>query len=1556
MTPRILSGTYVELWDVRSWRRKLGIGDEATTLAQRIELIVVGGAGSVDNANARLAAFSTLEETGYVVQTALSPPTFAGREILGTPNQVDVANGDGIVGNTTLSLPQDIHTGASPEFQTIRPSLLTPEFVTYVNAIGELDSTGVTADALNTIGLGTPGYFPYWLGGAGGLASTSTIFTDGTFTGVGVDVLGTPITPDTPLHVWVQDFNHSSVTDLLKLDHYDPVGMAAGGGTGMLFAGSSDTVANRDMARIQARWTTATDATRTAVIDWQTVNAGGALTSRMTLSGPGLSFVTVAPPVAAVATAGAAGALTGAYTYKVEYVTANGHTELGTVSNTVNPAGQQVDLTSIPISTDPKVTGRRIFRTAAGNIYYFLLTTINDNTTTTYTDNTADGALEPLLGEGRNFEDNTTGGTLRYNDVRSMFTGDSNTFGGLYAGFNNDAGYHNTFIGGYAGYSNTNGYWLTAVGWGALYYNVGTRAATNTAFGGLSLHNNTDGQANTGSGYRTLYGNTLGDFNTAMGMRAMGQGNTTGSHNTSVGYVSLFDNNGDEMTVMGSLACNGCLTATTSCAIGVESLRFDTAAIACVAVGHGAARGSGAYVAENIVCVGFDAGRNISTGAHGNILIGYKAGDVITTGAYNIVIGRECDPPSATSNNTLCIGNLIYGTGLNDINTNISTGSISIGTKTPNLGGVTRALTVTSLTTGNNIVSLELQGSRLVNNAAFGLVDFYHQATNVASVGGMRGTADDEGLIGFWTRASGGALINHWRIMSDGDLQAEGAGRIETTSSANLTAAAVGGNVILESNHVGIGTTTVNLGSVTKAVTISAGVAGTAIADLEIQGSRTANDAAFGLVYFFHQANAVGAFEAVRGTADDEGYIRVYARATGQALLEQISVRAGREIRFNGDGSIQTTSGIMTLVGTTYVKVTSVLSADTGFRVANAAASGAMLRGDGTNFIPSVSLWPNGATQGDIIFASAANTYINLAKDANATRYLSNTGASNNPAWAQITLTDGVTGVLPVANGGTNASSWTAGSVIFAGAGGTSLAQDNANLFWDDTNNRLGVGTVAPVTTLTSLGKASVRFSNTNSATAPTTVIAGTYIGIGGQEFTLNSYRLIGFGYNSDITLNYFPAYIGYLEGSTSSSTYGDLIFLTRSTSTGTTQPSERMRIDRLGNVGIGTVGTPGALLDLGLAGTTLGVMRMAGSTSGNVTIRPKAIAGTWTLTLPDSDGNLGDMLITDGGGITSWTAPTTVTPSALTKTDDTNITLTLGGSPTVSLLAATSLTLGWSGQLSVARGGTNAATALAAFNNLSPLTTRGDILTRDATNNVRLAIGVANRLLRSDGTDASWAQAVLTTDVTGILPIANGGTNASSYLATNGIVRYDGTRLVSSAIFAIIGNTLLGYDAVTPTNPTIFAAGSTFDGIIAGALSLENSSAAATSAAGMSIVWELSDTGSNAYEAIALVGKKLNSWTAVAATRTAELSFRIYTEGVQSRALTLVYDNVICGADATSTTRINDFLHIPSSAGNPTGVVTEHGSRVPMVYDTSNNELFCYNPTDNTWRSVVLT
>ena len=57
--------------------------------------------------------------------------------------------------------------------------------------------------------------------------------------------------------------------------------------------------------------------------------------------------------------------------------------------------------------------------------------------------------------------------------------------------------------------------------------------------------------------------------------------------------------------------------------------------------------------------------------------------------------------------------------------------------------------------------------------------------------------------------------------------------------------------------------------------------------------------------------------------------------------------------------------------------------------------------------------------------------------------------------------------------------------------------------------------------------------------------------------------------------------------------------------------------------------------------------------------------------------------------GTTLNAAGSSVTPAALTETNDTNVTLTLGGTPATALLQAVSMTLGWSGILSIARGGT---------------------------------------------------------------------------------------------------------------------------------------------------------------------------------------------------------------------------------------------------------------------------
>lgn len=102
-----------------------------------------------------------------------------------------------------------------------------------------------------------------------------------------------------------------------------------------------------------------------------------------------------APSTAPTAALGAAGVLTGDYSYKITFYNSTlGHeSNPSSASNTVTASSDQIDLTGIPVSTDSQVNKRRIYRTATGGGVWLWLADINDNTTTIYTDNAADSTL-----------------------------------------------------------------------------------------------------------------------------------------------------------------------------------------------------------------------------------------------------------------------------------------------------------------------------------------------------------------------------------------------------------------------------------------------------------------------------------------------------------------------------------------------------------------------------------------------------------------------------------------------------------------------------------------------------------------------------------------------------------------------------------------------------------------------------------------------------------------------------------------------------------------------------------------------------------------------------------------------------------------------------------------------------------------------------------------------------------------------------------------------------------------------------------------------------------
>lgn len=186
------------------------------------------------------------------------------------------------------------------------------------------------------------------------------------------------------------------------------------------------------------------------------------------------------------------------------------------------------------------------------------------------------------------------------------------------------------------------------------------------------------------------------------------------------------------------------------------------------------------------------------------------------------------------------------------------------------------------------------------------------------------------------------------------------------------------------------------------------------------------------------------------------------------------------------------------------------------------------------------------------------------------------------------------------------------------------------------------------------------------------------------------------------------------------------------------------------------------------------------------------------------------------GGGITSINADTTAAQLIVGGTDisvstvaGTTTISSTGGSGTVTSVdvsggstgfttsggpITTSGTITIAGTVNIGHGGTGQTTASAAFNALSPMTTAGDIIYGGASGaGTRLAAGTSVQVLHG-GATPSWSAVALTTDITGVLPIANGGTNSSTALNNNRVIVSSGGAIVEEA--AITANRALASNA----------------------------------------------------------------------------------------------------------------------------------------------------------------
>ena len=467
-------------------------------------------------------------------------------------------------------------------------------------------------------------------------------------------------------------------------------------------------------------------------------------------------------------------------------------------------------------------------------------------------------------------------------------------------------------------------------------------------------------------------------------------------------------------------------------------------------------------------------------------------------------------------------------------------------------------------------------------------------------------------------------------------------------------------------------------------------------------------------------------------------------------------IETGASTFVNGGTTWGSTSWVMNTTGTITVGSTSLVWVQTSSS-GNIAVTAPITKTGNTIGLGTVGVANGGTgltslTAYAVLYAASTSSVGQISPSTTGYPLLS-TGASTAPAFGQLSLTAGVTGTLPVGNGGTGTTTaFTTGSVVFAGASGV-YSQNNSKFFWDNTNNRLGINTATPQTQLTVV-------SNTQTTTPTAALPAGTDLYIVGasaantritqdaygtgnyavytgrqargtaasptasqsgdflSQFTGRGYGATGF---ATASTGYFSVSAAENFTDTAQGTYASVF----TTATGGNSATEAFRFGPAGQFGIGagTYGTSGQFL-----------------TSGGASAAPSwttVSLSTLTGTVPVANG---------GTGLTSYTVGDLLYASAST---------------TLSKLADVA-----TGSVLVS-GGVGVAPAWSTSPTVTALTT-GSISNSGNTTNT----GTGSRFL-ADFTNATITnrlafQTSTTNSTTGIYALPNGTSTAASWQATN--------------------------------------------------------------------------------------------------------------------------------------------------------------------------------------------
>ena len=789
-----------------------------------------------------------------------------------------------------------------------------------------------------------------------------------------------------------------------------------------------------------------------------------------------------------------------------------------------------------------------------------------------------------------------------------------------------------------------------AIGYGALTKSTVSSTNPNTAIGYKALEYATTATNNTALGNAAMQGTSgnglTGDYNTAIGDSALTAISTTADDNTALGYKS----------------------------------------------GYAITTGT-----DNTL-VGYESGLGV-TGSH-NIILGEDPSSAITSGSTNILIGNSLAHVTNSSNNQLDIADLVYGTiGSAEVGINQPTPGATLDVNgTMRLDGSSSGYVAfvapaapTSVTYTLPMADASVSGYVLSSNAA-GTLSWVAAGGNLnnVTVELAAGSISAPSLTFYGDTVTGlyQAASNTINFTSN---SAEVAA-FDTTGDFNLTNATA-----TSAGKYQINGTTILAFPDKDTTSIAVGDGALADQNATSSGNTALGDSALASMTNGTEATAVGyqALTSATGSPNtalgyDAGeYITTgtYNIAIGTAAMASnstnpLTATSAGNIAIGDNALTAITGGATSNVAIGYDALTKSTVSSTnpntaiGFDALQYATTGANNTGVGNLAMQGTS--GNGLT-GDYNTAlgDSAGKIIQTTADDNTLLGYSagvaiTTGTDNTLVGYDSGV--GVTGSHNIIVGEDPSSAITSGnSNILIGNSLTGLTATSSNqlnignlIYGNLSSGYVGIGTTPTIQF--ALGASNYGLALRAGDAIDTYINGISSLDIQSGSVTMRSGQNLAWSASDDAsaapdlriyrdatatlaqrngtnaqTLNIYNTY-------TSSTSYerAELNWRTNSNvfTIQTTKGSGGGTLRNIalepsgGDVAIGNT-SPGALLDVGLAGTTLGTMRLEGSSSGYVQIQPAAAAGSWAMTLPSAaPGANGFVLSGTSAGVTSWVSP----------------------------------------------------------------------------------------------------------------------------------------------------------------------------------------------------------------------------------------------------------------------------------------------------------------------------